>query len=125
MKFYYPAVIKEKEGEYCVTFPDFSEIEVQHEKLEQACSIAKESLGKILESQYNNQTHLPQRSTLESIQCGSNAYVMMMEFDINRKQEVNKNVTISTWLANLAEENNIDISNVLEVALTKAIFKRV
>lgn len=125
MKLYYPALFEKESEMYNVTFPDLPEAITCGDSLEHAIEMAKECLGLCLEVRKDNNEEVPVRSEPSTIVCNSDSFVMMIEFDsieFNKrynKKAVRKNVTIPAWLAELAEERNINFSNVLQNALIK------
>ena len=62
-----------------------------------------------------------------TIKCANSFFVMMIEYDsieFNKrynKKAIRKNVTIPAWLNELAEEKNVNFSNVLQNALIKKL----
>lgn len=130
MKLFYPAVFEKENEMYNVTFPDLPEVMTKGESLDHACELAKECLGLYLGEKKRNNEEAPLRSEPSMITCKPNGFVMMIEFDSiefekqNNKKSVRKNVTIPGWLAELAEENNVNFSNVLQNALMKTLFPK-
>lgn len=123
MKKYYPAIFtSEVDGSYSVVFPDVPEAITCGETVEHAVEMAKECLGLSLEGRKEDKEEIPSVNYGE-IKCGENQFVMMIEFDsieFNKKynnKSVRKNVTIPAWLNEIAEEDNINFSNVLQNAL--------
>lgn len=123
MKYYFRALFeKEIDGGYTVTFPDVEEAVTYGETLQEAVEMAKDCLGLCLETREDEGKDLPQMSN-ETIACPKNGFMMMIEFDTieydrkYNKRSVRKNVTIPAWLNNIAEEHNINFSNVLQNAL--------
>lgn len=123
MKYYYKAIFeKEEEGGFTVTFPDVEEVVTYGANLQEAVEMAKECLGMCLETRQQDYGIIPQATTID-VDCPKNAFVMLVEFDTieynkkYNKKSVRKNVTIPAWLNDIAEENNINFSNVLQNAL--------
>lgn len=127
MKQYYPAVfLREADGQYSVSFPDLPEAITCGENLEQAIEMAKECLGLCLEGRKEDGEEIP-LAHFENIKTKENEMIVSVEFDsieFNKKynnKSVRKNVTIPAWLNELAEEDNINFSNVLQNALIKIL----
>lgn len=123
MKLYYPAVfLKEKDGRYSVSFPDIPEAITCGENLENAIKMAEECLGLCLEGRKEDGEEIP-KAHFENIETGENEIIVGIEFDsieFNKKynnKAVRKNVTIPAWLNELAENDNINFSQVLQNAL--------
>lgn len=127
MKRYYLAVfLKEEDGQYSVTFPDFPEAITCGDNLEHAIEMAKECLGLCIIGRLEDGEELPV-SHFENIHTNDNEILIGIEFDsieFNKKynnKSVRKNVTIPAWLNELAERDNINFSNVLQNALMKIL----
>lgn len=127
MKQLYPAVFELEDGRYNVSFPDLPEAITCGDSLEQAVEMAKECLGLCLNVRKEEKVNIPERSDPSAIKCNENSFVIMIEFDsieFNKrynKKSVRKNVTIPSWLNDLAEEKNINFSNVLQNALIEKL----
>lgn len=128
MKVYYPAILqKDVDGSINVTFPDLPEAITCGNTLTQAIEMAKECLGLCLEVRKDEKAGIPTMSDPTTMVCKSGSFVMMIEYDsieFNKrynKKAIRKNVTIPAWLAELAEERNINFSNVLQNALIKKL----
>ena len=127
MKAYYPALFVEEDGKFNVTFPDVPEAITCGDSLEHAVEMAKECLGLCLDIKRGNDEEFPKRSNPSSISCEKGQFILMIEFDsieFNKRynsKSVRKNVTIPAWLADIAEERNINFSNILQNALIEKL----
>ena len=127
MKAMYPALFEKEDNCYNVTFPDLPEAITCGDTLEQAIEMAKECLGLCLDVRKENKEEIPVMSDPSRINCANGTFVMMIEFDsidFNKrynKKAIRKNVTIPAWLNELAEEKNVNFSNVLQNALMKKL----
>ena len=127
MKAMYPALFEKEDNCYNVTFPDLPEAITCGDTLEQAIEMAKECLGLCLDVRRANKEEMPIMSDPSTIKCANSFFVMMIEYDsieFNKrynKKAIRKNVTIPAWLNELAEEKNVNFSNVLQIALIKKL----
>ena len=127
MKVMYPALFEKEDSRYNVTSPDLPEAITCGDTLEQAIEMAKECLGLCLDVRKENKEEIPVMSDPSRINCANGTFVMMIEFDsidFNKrynKKAIRKNVTIPAWLNELAEEKNVNFSNVLQNALMKKL----
>lgn len=127
MKRMYPALFEKEDGCYNVTFPDLPEAITCGNTLEQAVEMAKECLGLCLDVRKENKEEMPEISDPSTINCTNGIFVMMIEYDsieYNKrynKKAIRKNVTIPAWLNELAEEKNVNFSNVLQNELMKKL----
>jgi len=120
-KHFYPAVFHEEEVGYSVFFPDLQGCNTEGNTLEEAYEMAFDALGlyleDTLESEYPAKTN-PKEIALEEIE-----FVAIIEFDMlsykkkHDKRAVKKTLTIPSWLNDLAEENHINFSGLLQTAL--------
>lgn len=116
----YPAMFQ-KDGDYIlVTFPDVPEAITQGKDLQEAYAMAYEVLGFALED-YSDYPKPSDVSTLQK--AHPDATIVLINIDMTaylrkyHSQKVRKNVTIPKWLNDLAEENNLNFSQVLTEAL--------
>lgn len=127
MKLYYPALFKEEQGRFNVTFPDIPEAITCGDNLEHAVEMAKECLGLCLDVRKNNNEEIPMRTNPTKVVCEIGQFVLLVEFDsieFNKKynsKSVRKNVTLPAWLAELAEERNINFSFFLKNSLIEKL----
>ncbi|MBC2371443.1 HicB family protein [Listeria booriae] len=120
----YPATL-EQDGDYIlVRFPDIPEAMTQGQTLEEAFDMAEEVLGLCLE----DQKHFPEPSPVQDIRKKfPNKEVALIGLDLaayRRKyhsKSIRKNVTIPEWIANMAEEDNINFSQTLTEALKEKL----
>lgn len=116
----YPAIFTPDDNYIFVTFPDVPEAITQGKDFKEAYEMAIEVLGFALEdySEYpeaSNIADLQQNypdSTIALIQIDMVAYMRKYH-----SKKIRKNVTIPEWLNDLAEDNNINFSQVLTEAL--------
>lgn len=119
-KFFYPCVITEEEGIYYINFPDFKACFTDGETMEEALDNAKAVLTAVLieMTKYNEELPKPSRPKADE----SN-WVVVIDVVKNyvlskvNNQSVKKTLTIPKWLNDLALEQNINFSQVLQEAL--------
>lgn len=125
----YPACFyKEKEGGYSVIFPVFG-IATCGENLNDAMNMAVDCLAGYLYELKINKEAFPSAPDLESIDVNAeydeyeSAFVNMVTVDVDEyakkhfEKSVKKTLTIPSWLNDLAIENGINFSQVLQTAL--------
>ena len=131
----YPAVFhKAIEGGYVVEFPDLNDGATQGETLEEAIEMAQDYIGTWLYDDFIKGKAMPKATDIFEIEIKDNDYVIkgqsfksLVSLDMQRyvneckKQIVRKNVSIPSWLNELAINNNINFSNVLQNALKKEL----
>ena len=125
----YPACFyKEKEGGYSVIFPVLG-IATCGDTLDEAMKMAVDCLAGYLYSAKMEQEEVPDAPEMESIDVDAeydeyeSAFVNMVTVDVAEyakthfEKSVKKTLTIPAWLNDLAIENNINFSQVLQSAL--------
>ena len=139
----YPAIFIKEENQYTVLFPDFGGATCG-ETLEDAYYMANDYLGINLMDYFQGNKEFPKATELEKINiedyvkdlCDNDielkdilkksfkSYVGL-DFqkylkDVNVKS-IRKNVTIPSWLNEVAKRNNINFSKILQEALEKEL----
>lgn len=121
----YPAIFyKNEEGGYSVVFHDL-ELATCGNSLEEAFIMAEEALtGRIYLMLSDNET-LPIPSVLSAIQKPKEAeFIALIKTDkkyLTKNKSIRKNVTIPAWLADAAENANLNFSQELQNALKKKL----
>ena len=139
----YPAIfIKEKES-YTVLFPDFGGATCG-KSIEDAYYMSTDYLGMNLLDYYKGNKELPKATSLEGLniklyikelfddekeveEALKNSFKSLVGLDFQKYlKEVNvksirKNVTIPSWLNEVAKRNNINFSKVLQEALEREL----
>lgn len=122
----YPAVFTKEDNCYWVRFPDMPGCFSEGNSLEEAYEMSQEAMGLWLENA-DGVFKTPESSDLSDIKLSENEQIVLVEFDpiayIKRTsaRSVKKTLTIPEWLNTLAEENNINFSNVLQTALKEKL----
>lgn len=116
----YPALFTQ-DGDYIlVTFPDIPEAITQGKDIQEAFEMATEVLGFALE---DYKEHPKPTSPSDLKEQFPDSYIALIQIDMlaymkkYHANKVRKNVTIPEWLNELAEENNVNFSQVLTEAL--------
>ena len=135
----YPAIFhKAIEGGYIVIFPDFDNGATEGETLNEAISNAEDYMGTWLYDDFVKGIELPKPSDINSISLSideedkeyfieNESFKSLVTLDMKKyvqeckSQIVRKNVSIPSWLNELAINNNINFSNVLQEALKKEL----
>ena len=125
----YPACFyKEKEGGYSVIFPVLG-IATCGDTLDEAMKMAIDCLAGYLYSAKLEKEKCPAAPAIESIDVNAeydeyeSAFVNMVAVDVEEyarkhfEKSVKKTLTIPAWLNDLAIENNVNFSQVLQSAL--------
>lgn len=124
----FPCIIKfdEEDKIYYVRFPDIEEAFTDGDSLKEAVYNAQEVLGLVIYEREKMGREIPE-ATESMIKTGENeslSYIsvwMPLVRDRIEEKSVKKTLTIPKWLNDLAEENNVNFSQLLQVAIKKYI----
>lgn len=130
----YPACFyEEKEGGYSVIFPDLNHLATYGDTLENAVEMAVDCLAGYLYTTKNTGETVSKPSDISSIDINAEydeyekAFVNMIAVDVEEyakkhfEKSVKKTLSIPVWLNDMAVENNINFSQVLQSALKKQL----
>lgn len=117
---FYPAIFTQGEKYITVTFPDVPAAITQGKDQAEAYEMALEVLGLVLE----DYTDYPVASDIAQLQSDyPDSTIALVQIDMvaymrkYHSKKVRKNVTIPEWLNDLAEDKNLNFSQVLTEAL--------
>lgn len=120
-KHFYPAVFHQEDVGYSVFFPDLEGCNTEGNSLEESYQMAFDALGLYLEDTPENE--YPVKTNPKEIPLEENEFIAIIEFDMlsykkrHDTKAVKKTLTIPSWLNDLAEENHINFSGLLQTAL--------
>lgn len=124
----FPCIIKfdQEDKIYYVSFPDIEEAFTDGDSLKEAIYNAQEVLGLVIYEREKMGREIP-NATESMIKTGDNeslSYIsvwMPLVRDRIEEKSVKKTLTIPKWLNDIAEENNVNFSQLLQVAIKKHI----
>lgn len=127
MDFYiYPAVFDPcEEGGYSITFPDLPGCISEGDTLEEAFRMAKEAATLHLWGMEDDGDPIPIHTSPDKIEIPLGGFVSLIEIwmppirDKMANKAVNKMVTLPKWLSDLASQEKVNVSHVLQDALKK------
>ncbi len=118
----YPIILHpEKEGGYSVDVPDLN-IGTQGETVAECIDMARDAIGLWGICQQDDHKPIPAPSTLTP-HCDKGNLVTLVDIDFdayrraNDMRTVRKNVTLPSWLCDLAEKSGVNFSQVLQEGL--------
>lgn len=131
MKYKFPALLIEEDNGYFVEFPDLDDVFTQGKTPTEAIENAEDVLNLMLWDKEENNEKIPEPGDLDlnKIQSGKNKKTMLAIIQADtleyRKSHdtrtVRKNVSIPSWLNQLAIKKNINFSNMLQNALKQEL----
>lgn len=120
----FPALFESGEEKgYCVTFPDLPGCITEGDTLEEAYKMAKEALELHLYGMEEDGDNIPKPTKPNKIKLNENSFVSLIEawMPLVRHEMANKSIkktlTIPKWLNDVAEQKEINFSQVLQAAL--------
>ena len=120
-KYFYPVIFEPEEVGVSAYVPDIPGCMTQGDSIEEALENVQEAMGLMLED--TAPENYPEPSNPNKITIDDKQFVMLVPFDklaYDRKynaKAVKKTLSIPAWLNNLAMEQNINFSKVLQKAL--------
>ena len=124
-KIFYPVIFEPEEVGVAVYVPDIPGCITRGDSLEEALDNVQDAIGLILQGKSPND--FPLASPPNRIKLDNQQFVMMVAFDklaFDRKynaKAVKKTLSIPAWLNNLALEQNVNFSNLLQKALIEEL----
>lgn len=116
----YPAIFTQGEKYITVTFPDVPAAITQGKDQAEAFEMAQDVLGLVLE----DYSEYPQATPIQELKKQyPDSDIALIAIDMlaykkkYQSKAVRKNVTVPEWLNSIAEENNVNFSQVLTEAL--------
>lgn len=128
MKLIYPAVFHEDDDGIWVEFPDLEGCYSSGDTIEEVLDGAKESLEGYCMVLLERKHILPKPSNIKEIDPGENAFVSLVEADLNIKAEqksVEKTLSILEWMNDYAVANGLNCSAILQEGILTKIRDRV
>lgn len=120
MKYVYPAIFTEENGQYLVSAPDLSGCHTFGDTLFEAIEMIRDAMSLWLCIAEDNKETIPTASDKLISDTGFVSYIDV-DTIAYRKQTNNKSVkktlSVPAWLNTIAEKENINFSNVLQNAL--------
>lgn len=119
----FPAIFHYANDGISISFPDLPGCLSYSESTEEALKDAEEVLGLYLYNMEDKNESIPEPIPLDKIQCESNQKTVLIKIwmpIIRNEMEtasVKKTLTIPAWLNKLAEEKQVNYSQILQAAL--------
>lgn len=120
--YYYPAIFTAEDVGFSVRFPDLPGCFTEGDTIEETYKMAASAIGLYAQNE-DGEFEFPKASEPKDIELDKDEFLVLIEFDLveylknTSDKAVKKTLTIPSWLNNLAEQNNVNFSNVLQNAL--------
>ncbi|TEB05872.1 hypothetical protein Psch_02914 [Pelotomaculum schinkii] len=122
-RYVYPAIFDYADDGISIEFPDLPGCLPCAQDTEEALKNAKEALGLHLYGMERDKDMIPEPTPVNKLKAKKNQVVVLVEIwmptirDAIENRSVKKTLTIPKWLNDLAEENKVNFSHVLQDAL--------
>ncbi|PFU70406.1 pilus assembly protein HicB [Bacillus thuringiensis] len=123
----YPAIFEYDEDGISVCFPDLPGALTCGDDEEEAYNNAKEALGLHLFGMEQDQDIIPKPTQIRNIKVEENQVIILVNVFMPlirsqiKRATIKKTLTIPRWINDLAEDNNINFSQVLQDALRERL----
>lgn len=127
MEYQFPALLIKEDKGFVVKFIDFDDVFTQGQTITEAVENGEDVLNLMLCDKEENDCIIPKPSSLDTTDTPKDAFVVLIKADTVRyrmtldKKTVRKNVSVPSWLNQLALRQNISFSNLLQKALMKEL----
>ena len=119
----YPAIFEYNKDGISISFPDLPGCISCADNDEEALYMAKDALGLYMVCAEEDNEELKQPTKLSEIELAKNEKAVLIEVNMPLFREavqnssVKKTLTIPKWINDIAEKNNVNFSQVLQMAL--------
>lgn len=123
----YPAIFEYEKNGISISFPDLPGCISSAKNEEEALYMAKDALGLYIVCAEEDNEELPKPTSLNKIEIVENKRAILIEVNMPLFREsvqnasVKKTLTIPKWINDIAEKNNVNFSQVLQIALRKCL----
>ncbi|GAB6427910.1 type II toxin-antitoxin system HicB family antitoxin [Bacillus luti] len=129
-QYFYPSIIRFDGEKYEARFPDFEDCRATGLNRDEILRKAKRVLGERLFQLESEKLVLPEPSDIHSIDVQKNEMIFVLDIHMplyrvnDRDHAIKKTLTIPAWLNNVALENDVNFSRVLQDALKTELKSR-
>ena len=126
-KYVYPAKLSNDDGKMMVEFPDVPNCFTEGDTLTEAIELAEDALCMILCDIEDKTKELPTPSDIATIKCEEGEVIAVVKADTlsyrkrTNGKAVKKTLTIPAWLNEMAEQNKVNYSQILQEALIQRL----
>ncbi len=122
MEYVYPAIFHgNSDQSYTVTYPDLPGCISEGKSLGNAIHMAQAALTQWIEYLTDEKQEIPAASSIDEVERGAGEFVNLIRIDIKDGRAVRRTVSIPKWMDELAAEQNLSLSRVLQDALVNKL----
>lgn len=122
-RYFYPAIFDVADEGISIEFPDLPGCLPCADTIEEAIKNAKEAMSLHLYGMEKDGDPIPEPTEITKLELEKNQFVVMVDAwmipfrDEMKNRSIKKTLTIPKWLDDLASENNVNFSHILQDAL--------
>lgn len=126
-KYVYPAIFKKENDVYSITFPDLPDCFTQGDDLQDGLENAQDALCLMLYHKEKDNKTIASATDIKDIKVDKDSFVTLISCDTweyekyYKSKSVKKTLTIPEWLNDMAIDENVNFSNVLQNALMEEL----
>ncbi len=121
MKLIYPAVFHTEDNSVWVEFPDLEGCSSFGDSVAEALTNAKEAMEGYCITLLEEKRTLPSASDIKGIKTDKDSFATLVETDLTtrfgKQKSVKKTLSVPAWLNEMAEEQHVNFSALLQSAL--------
>lgn len=123
-EYVYPAVFHHNDDDsYSVTFPDLEGCITEGKNLANAIYMAQDALALWIEYLEDEKMDIPKSNLFASIPLEKNEFVNLIRVELKENRAVKRTISLPKWMDDMAIQNNLSLSKVLQEALTERFLK--
>ncbi len=125
MKLIYPAIFHTEDDSVWVEFPDLEGCNTFGDTIEETLANAQEAMEGYCITMLETQHKLPKASDIKTLKTDENSFSTLVEADLtthlSKQKSIKKTLTIPSWMNDMAVEQGINFSAVLQNALKEQL----
>ena len=123
-EYVYPAVFHHNDdNSYSVTFPDLQGCITEGKNLANAIYMAQDALALWIEYHEDEKMDIPKSNLFASYNLDKNEFVNLIRVELKENRAVKRTISLPKWMDDMAIQNNLSLSKVLQEALTEKFRK--
>ena len=118
-EYVYPAVFHHNDDDsYSVTFPDLQGCITEGKNLANAIYMAQDALALWIEYHEDEKMDIPKSNLFASYNLDKNEFVNLIRVELKENRAVKRTISLPKWMDDMAIQNNLSLSKVLQETLT-------
>lgn len=123
-EYVYPAVFHHNDdNSYSVHFPDLQGCITEGKNLANAIYMAQDALAQWIEYLEDEKFDIPKPNLSASYSLEKNEFVNLIRVELKENRAVKRTISLPKWMDDMAIQNNLSLSKVLQETLTERFRK--